>query len=86
MMVGRGSGVRPISTSNTTINTVYIIEKARVTVILKTASTFSIMTPIINSYIFMKPIINKMKSNRYTQQYTMVTWVMGVRVGGMGPV
>ena len=85
MMGGKGSAMRPISASNITINNLYVIVNGRVVDILRTTSNSSIITAI-NSYIIIKPIIDTMRSNICTEQYTNVIWVMGVRVSGMGPI
>ena len=84
MMLERGVGLRPISNSLITINTFYVIAKGRVANILRPTLTSSIITPTITSYIVMKTIINMSIINRYTQKYTMVNWVIGRRVSGMG--
>ena len=84
-MIGvRGSGLRHIFNSHITMNTLYIILKGIVADILKTTSTSYIITPTINYYTLCK--IYTLRSNRYTKRSTMVTWVMGGRVSGMGPI
>ena len=76
----------PIPTFTITTNTLSIIVKGRVANILKSTSTSCTITSTITSFIFMKTIINMNRSTRCTQQYIMVTWFMGGRVAGMGPI
>ena len=71
MMGGIRAGLIPISTSHITINTLSNI----VADLLRPTSTSCIITPTIPSLKLM-----------YNQKYTMVTWVMGGIVDGMGPI
>ena len=75
MMVGIRAGLIPIYTSHIAINNFSNIVKVRVADLLIPTSTSCTITPTISYLKFM-----------YTQQYTMVTWVMGVIVDGMGHI
>ena len=75
MMVGIGAGMRPIYTSPITINAFSVIVKRKLADILRPTPTSFNITPTISSLIF-----------RCNQQSTMVTWDMGERVAGMGPI
>ena len=86
VMGGRGAGLIPLYTSPITINTFYVIVKGRADDLLTPTSTYFIINPTITSYIVIKTIVNTTRINIYTQQSTMVTWVMGGRVAGMGPI
>ena len=86
MMGGKWSVMRPLSTLTITINTFYIMFKGRVADLLIHTSTSYIITDTITFYIFMKNIINTTRINIYTQQSTMVTWVMVGRVAYLGPI
>ena len=78
--------MRPISISSITINTFYMILKGRVAVLLRPKSTSSIIITAITSLIFMKTFMNTKRSNRCTKKCTIVAWVMGGRVSGLGPI
>ena len=86
MMGGKGAGLRPKSTSDITINTFFIIVKARVDNILIPTFTSCNITPTITTLTFTNTIIHMARRTRCTQQYTMVNWVMGGRVAGIGPI
>ena len=75
--------MRPISTSHISINTFSVLLKGRVDHLLRPTSTSFIVTPTITFFIFMNTIIKMARRNRYKQQYTIVTWVMGVIVAGL---
>ena len=75
MMGGIRAGLRPISTSHITINTFSNTVKGIVSSLLRPTSTSCTITPTISYLKFV-----------YTQQSTMVTWVMGGIVDGMGPI
>ena len=74
-MVGIRAGMRHTSTSLMIINTLSIIVKVIVAYILTSTSTSCTVTPTISSLKF-----------GYTQQYTMVTCVVGLGVAGMVPI
>ena len=78
--------MRPIPNSPITINTLYIILKGRVADILIPTSMSCTITLIITSLILRKNTINIPRNTRYSQQYNMVTWVMGGRSAGLGPI
>ena len=67
--------MRPKSTSTINITIFDIILKRRVADLLITTFNSFTITPTVSSLIF-----------RYTQQYTMVTWVMGGRAAGLGHI
>ena len=76
--------MRPISNSTITINTFSVIFKGRVSDLLIPTSASSVVAPTVTSYIVMKTIIKTTIINRYTQQSSMVTWVIGVIVDSLG--
>ena len=85
-MVGRGSSLIPISTSNISINNFYAIARGRVYDLLRPNSTSSVITPTITSFIVINTIIDMIRGNRYTIQSIMVTWFMVGIVAGLGPI
>ena len=60
--------------------------KGRVADILRPNSISCTVTPNINYLVFMNTIIKMEISTRYSQQYTMVAWVVVVIVDGLGPI
>ena len=86
MMGGRGDGLKPISTSFIAINNFCVTFKVIVHDLLRPTSTSSVITPNITSCVLMNTIIDMTVINRYKQQSTVVTFVMGGRVAGMGPI
>ena len=65
---------------------VYVYVKVRVSNILGPTSTSSIITHTMTYYIVTNKIIDTMIIIIYTKQSTMVNWVMGGRVVGLGPI
>ena len=78
--------MRPIFTSTTTINNLYVYVKVRVSDILGPTSTSSIITHTITYYSVTKKIINTTRIIRYMKQYTIINWVMEGRVAGIVPI
>ena len=75
MMIWRGDGLRPKSNFTITIKIFYIIVKIIVADILRPNSNYFTNTPTIYSFIF-----------SYNQQYTILAWVMVLRVSGLGHI
>ena len=69
-----------------TINTFNIILKAIVTYLLRPTPTSCTISYTITSFILIKTFINMTRSTRYMQQFTMVAWVIGGRVTGLGHI
>ena len=86
MIRGIGAGLRPKSISPVNINNFSIVMKLRLADILRPTSMYCTMTHTITSFVFMNTIIHVSRRTRYMQHSTMVTWVMGWRVTGLGPV
>ena len=75
MMGGMRAGLRHIHNYPITVNTFYDIVKGRVAYILRRTYTSCTITPTISYFKFV-----------FSQQYTMVIWVIGVRVSSLGPI
>ena len=86
MMGGKGADMRHLSTSLITISNLSIIFKGILDYLLRPTSRSSITPPTITYFTVMKTIIKTTRSNIYTQQSTMVTWVIGGRKSGLGTI
>ena len=78
--------MRHLSTSLITISNLSIIFKGILDYLLRPTSRSSITPPTITYFTVMKTIIKTTRSNIYTQQSTMVTWVIGGRKSGLGTI
>ena len=83
---GRGSDLRLILTSSVIINSFSVILKVKVADTLRPNSTSYTITPTIASFVFINNIIHMARRTSYTQQSTMVNWVMGVIGAVLGPI
>ena len=81
-----GAGLIPIFTSSITINTFSIVVKVIVVDILMPNFMSCAITPTITSLVFIFTIIHIVRRTSFTQQSTMVKWVMVRRVGGLVPM